>query len=179
MLANEPKVMDAAWSTFIAMAHLTDEVPIKSRRGVLHCGFTFLVQSESLNTTKCAVLFNKNLGLPIISSSFTYYCGVFLFAVAVQWDVNVARFDLVSEQSQAAFAFVDLMQHNDHHCDHSAGPPMPRAHAGHAASPGAERTDDTKVIIDAPEGTESAIPPKYALNKANVHAMRKLAGASH
>ena len=105
LLADDPKIMDTVWS-FISMAQLAHNVPVESRQAVLDCEFTFWTQSEPLNTTRCAVLFNRSPGVPIVSSSFTYYRDVFLFALAVRWNVNVARFDLVPEQSQVAFAFV-------------------------------------------------------------------------
>ena len=35
----------------------------------------------------------------MVSSSFTYCCKTFLFTPAVQWDIDVARFDLVPNQS--------------------------------------------------------------------------------
>ena len=52
LLGDNPKEMDTAWSTFIAMAHLADEVPIESRQAVLDGGFTFWVQCESRKKKK-------------------------------------------------------------------------------------------------------------------------------
>ena len=53
------------------------------------------MQSVKLNTTRCVVLFNRELGVPIVSPTFLYYREVFLFALAV----DVVRFDLMPEPS--------------------------------------------------------------------------------
>ena len=89
--------------------------------------------------------------MPIINSSFTYYHDVFLFALAVRWVVNIARMDLMSERTQAAFAFVELMWQNDHHRDHSAGPPPPRAHA---AWPWTKRSGAGALLANTQDNTE-------------------------
>ena len=83
---------------------------MESRRAILDCSYTFWTQSEHLNTTQCAVLFNRQLGVPMVSSSFTFYRNAFLFALAVRWDIDVARFNLLIEQPTTAFGFVNLMQ---------------------------------------------------------------------
>ena len=51
---------------------------------------TAATQSEQLSMTRCAVLFNRQLGVPMVSSSFTFYRDVFLFALAVRWGIDVA-----------------------------------------------------------------------------------------
>ena len=61
----------------------------------------------------------------MVSSSFTFYRDAFLFALAVRWDIDVARFDLGIEQSTAAFGFVNLMQRAA----------RPHAEAGNSGSP--------------------------------------------
>ena len=81
-MAEDPKIMDSAWSTFLSCAHLADEIPVESRQAILDCGYTFWTQLDQLNTTRCAVLFNKQLGVPMVSSFFTFYRDAFLFAMA-------------------------------------------------------------------------------------------------
>ena len=65
-------MMDNAWSTFIASSHLVDDVLPESRQAVLAYGDTFWTHSETLNTAHRVVLFNKDLGVPIMSSKITY-----------------------------------------------------------------------------------------------------------
>ena len=60
------------------------------------------------------MLFHRELGVPIVNSSFTYYRDVFLLALAVRWDLEVARFDLVPDQARAAFSLIKFMQRSDH-----------------------------------------------------------------
>ena len=55
------------------------------------------------------MLFRRLLGVPMVSAEFVTYRDAFLFALSVHWDVDVAKYDLTPEQSQAAFAFVDLL----------------------------------------------------------------------
>ena len=83
---------------------------MENGNAVLDCSYTFWVQSEALNTTSGVVLFHQELGVPIVNSNFQYYRDAFSFTLAVRWDVDVARFDLVPEQSQVAFAFVDAVK---------------------------------------------------------------------
>ena len=70
-------------------------------------GFRFWTMSATLTTTRCTLLFRNLVGFPLVSSEFLKYRDSFLFALAVHWGVNVLRYDLSPEQSQAAFSFVD------------------------------------------------------------------------
>ena len=69
-------------------------------------------RGENLEPTKfgMAKFIVQQLGVPMVSSSFTFYRDAFLFALAVRWDIDVERFDLVIEQFTAAFGFVNVMQ---------------------------------------------------------------------
>ena len=46
-----------------------------------------------------------------MNSDFIYYSNVFLYAASLKWGIEVNRFDLTPKQSQAAFAFSDILQH--------------------------------------------------------------------
>ena len=36
-MAEDPKIMDSAWYTFLSCAHLADEIPMESRHAILDC----------------------------------------------------------------------------------------------------------------------------------------------
>ena len=88
---------------------LAEDVPVESRTRVLDCGFTCWNSLLTVTTTRCAVLFRRLLGMPMGSSEFVTYRDAFLFALSVHWDVDVAKYDLTPEQSQAVFILVDLL----------------------------------------------------------------------
>ena len=115
------------------------------------------------------MLFHRELGLPIVNSSFTYYRDVFLFALAVRWDIDVASFDLVPKQAQAAFSFIELMQRSEHQREfaHRVTSPSGDRLAGSGFAGGVQTNQANPVL-----------PHKYAPTKAHVHAVRKQAGAS-
>ena len=68
------------------------------------------INSSHSTTTRGAVLFKQMLNVHMVSSTFQYYRDCFLFALSVSWDVDVQRFDLTPDQSQAALAYVDIMR---------------------------------------------------------------------
>ena len=78
---------------------LAEDVPVESRTPVLDRGFTCWNFSLTLTTTRCAVLFRRLLGVPMVSSEFVTYRDAFLFALSVHWDVDIAKYDLTPEQS--------------------------------------------------------------------------------
>ena len=109
----------------------------------------------------------------------------------MQWGVEVTRFDLTLEQSQAAFAFVDLLQKGRGHPHrHSAnaksatGPSDNRGMtpmqldigAGYANSNHRDQLGNAKHGQDA--DADSEIPLAYAMTKADAKAVRKRGGSS-
>ena len=180
LLAEDTAVLDATWCTLLNMPELSAEVPVESRATVLDVGFRFWTMSATLTTTRCTLLFRNLVGLPRVSSEFLKYRDSFLFALAVHWDVDVMRYDLSPEQSQAAFGFVDYLSNatNDSaagtnsgsgavlHQEHGMGFQSP--HAGPSA--GEQRADDKADIRQEIS--------KYAMVKGNIKAVRKRAGAS-
>ena len=109
LVADDLSRLDSAWCMLLDTPGLAEEVPLESRTAVLDCGFTCWTTSTTLTTTRCAVLFRRLLGVSMLSSAVVTYRDAFLFALSVHWDVDVARYDLSPEQSQAAFALVDLL----------------------------------------------------------------------
>ena len=90
--------------------------PAQSRQlehmsNMLTAGCNLWVTSNHFTTTRGAVLFKQLPNGNMVSSSFEYYRDCFLFALSVAWDVDVQRFDLALEQSEAAFGYVDIMKH--------------------------------------------------------------------
>ena len=128
--------------------------------------------------TQCTVLFNRQLGVPMVSSSFTFYCDANLFALAVRWDIDVARFDLVIEHSTAVFGFVNLMQHaaRPHAEVGNLGSPV-RSSTGHWGTAEGPRGDGVAEAAHAGV-PEQDMPDKYAMTKASVRAVQKQAGGS-
>ena len=124
------------------------------------------------------MLFHRELGVPIVNSSFTYYRDVFLLALAVRWDLEVARFDLVPDQARAAFSLIKFMQRSDHRREFAnrvASPPGERPTGGSAGGAHEAGTADAP---GADDPADHVLPHKYALTKAHVRAVRKQAGAS-
>ena len=66
--------------------------------------------AEYVLQSQCSKLIRSLLGVPIVNSRFEYYRNAFLYTALLRWGVKVARFDLTPEQSQAAFAFLVLLQ---------------------------------------------------------------------
>ena len=109
-LGRNPELLDIAWATLFKSPEKAEEIPEEHRVGVLTTGYNLWVTSNHLTTTRGAVLFKHLLNVNMVSSSFQYYRDCFLFALSVAWDVDVQRFDLAPEQSQAAFSYVDIMK---------------------------------------------------------------------
>ena len=176
--AHGGRSQDHGQSTFLSCAHLADEIPVESRQAILDCGYTFWTQWDQLNTTRCAVLFDKQLGVPRVSFSFTFYRNAFLFALAVRWDIDVACFDLIMEQSIAAFGFVNLIQRAARPNTEAGNSGLPhRSSAGPQGAADGQRGDGGAEAAHAGV-PEHDVPDKYAMTKANVRAVRKQAGAS-
>ena len=153
LIARDRHVLDGAWSTFLALLQFADDVPVDSRNAVRDCGCAFWQHSEGLNTTRCAVLFESELGVPIVNSSFTYYRDVLPFALAVHWDIDVPRLDLVPHQAQAAFSFIELMQRSDHRREFAnrvAFPPGERPTGGSTGGTHEAGTTDVPGADDRP-----------------------------
>ena len=165
-------MLDGVWSAFLASHYLADEVRIGSRNAILDCGCAFWIQSEGLDTTRCVVFFNRELGVPIVNSSFTYCRDVFPLTLAVRWDIDVAHFDLVLEQSQAAFAFAELMRRSENWRSFISRVASPSGAAAPSHAAGAAHTPASE------ESMEPVLPHKYAMTNANVRALRKQARSS-
>ena len=99
MVADDKQTLDTAWCMLLDTPGLAEDVPVESRTPVLDCGFTCWNSSLTLTTTRCAVLFGRLLGVPMVSSEFVTYRDAFLFALSVHWDVDIAKYDLTPEQS--------------------------------------------------------------------------------
>ena len=110
LLAENLELLDKAWATLFKSPEKAEEIPEEHRVGMLTTGYNLWVTSNHLTTTRGAVLFKHLLNVNMVSSSFEYYRDCFLFALSVAWDVDVQRFDLAPEQSQAAFSYVDIMK---------------------------------------------------------------------
>ena len=91
-----------------------------------------------------------------------------------------ARYDLSPEQSQAAFAMVDLLARYQTLGGRAQGAGEPHHHGGHGDRDGARRTGATVEGVGAPVGADAdcKAPDKYAMTKSNIRAVRKQAGAS-
>ena len=98
-MAEDGAVLDKAWCTVLDTPGLAEDVPVESRNVVLDCGFTSSNVFSTRNTTRCAVLFRRVLGVSMVSSSFVTCRDAFLFALFVHWDVDMATYDLSLEQS--------------------------------------------------------------------------------
>ena len=152
LLAEDTSVVDATWCTLLNMPELSADVPVEGRAAVLDVGFRFRTMSATLTTTRCALLFRNLVGFPLVSSEDLKYRDSFPFALAVQWGVDVLRYDLSPEQSQAAFGFVNYLSNvaRDSAAGNNSGsgaiPPQDpemgfhRTHAGPSA--GEQRADD-------------------------------------
>ena len=105
LVEDDRQTLDTDWCTLRDTPGVAEDVPVESRTPVLDCGFTCWNSSSTLTTTRCAVLFRRLLGVPMVSSEFVAYRDAFLFALSVHRDGDVARYDLSPEQFQAAFTF--------------------------------------------------------------------------
>ena len=94
LVTDDVLLLDSAWCMLLDTPGLAEQVPLESRTTVLDCGYTWWTTSNTLTTTRCAVLFRRLLGVPIVRLQFLTYRDAFLFALAVHWDVDVARYDL-------------------------------------------------------------------------------------
>ena len=188
LVADNLSTLDSAWCMLLDTPGLAEEVHVESRSAVLVCGFTCRSTSATLTTTRCAVLFRRLLGVSMVSSAFVTYRDAFLFALSVHWDVDVARYDLSPEQSQAAFALVDLLA-----ADLTYGRGRTGASQGSdaASTPGAavpdqpSQTDDDRAegaghgsARHGSAGDAMEVLEKYAMTKKNIRSVRKQAGAS-
>ena len=180
LLAEDTAVLDATWCTLLNMPELSAEVPVESRATFVDVGFRFWTMSATLTTTRCALLFRNLVGFPLVSSEFLKYRGSFLFALAVHWDVDVLRYDLSPEQSQAAFGFVDYLSNATN--DSAAG-----TNSGSGAVPHQEHRMGFQSLLAGPSAEEQRADDKadirqeiskYAMVKGNIRAIRKRAGAS-
>ena len=110
LLAENPKLMDEACSLLLRKPEKAEEVPEEDRPNVLMAGYGAWAASKHMTTTRGAVLFKQLLNMHMVCSAFQHYRDCFLFALSVSWDVDVQRFDLMPDQSQAAFAYVEIMR---------------------------------------------------------------------
>ena len=181
LVADDKQTLDTAWCMLLDTPGLAEDVPVESRTPVLDCGFTCWNSSLTLTTTRCAVLFRRLLGVPMVSSEFVTYRDAFLFALSVHWDVDVAKYDLTPEQSQAAFAFVDLLA-ADLTYGRAGLTSGEEATAGRASAPApgnpADAGDPSEGERPGHADGELEEPDKYAMTKQNIRAVRKQAGAS-
>ena len=181
LVVDDKQTLDTAWCTLLDTPGLAEDVPVKSRTPVLDCGFTCWNSSSTLTTTHCAVLFRRLLGVPMVSSVFVTYREAFLFAFSVRWDVDVTRYDLSPEQSQAAFAFVDLLAADLTYGRAgfaSGDEATARRAAGAAPGPSVDADEPSEAERPSYAGGEFEEPDKYAMTKQNIRAVRKQARAS-
>ena len=133
------------------------------------------------------MLFRSLLGVPIFNSNFI----VFLYAASMQWGVDVTRFDLTPEHSQAAFVFFDLLQgaqtqpkrHNvlarsllEAYDPQGAAPMQLDAHARSLDNGHTDAVSGSHGALGFAANSE--VPPAYAMNKANARAVQKCGGSS-
>ena len=114
-MVEDAECRDGAWRAMPEQPVLTKEVPLDTAQVLPDIGYLHWTSSQRLSTCRCSMLFRSPLGGPIVNSSFTYYKNASRYAAFVQWGVEVTRFDLMPQQSQAAFAFVDLLQQGRGH----------------------------------------------------------------
>jgi hypothetical protein len=110
LLAENLDLLDQGWSHLLKHPDKAEDIPEEHRSNVLTAGYNVWINSSHLTTTRGAVLFKQRLNVHMVSSTFQYYRDCFLFALSVSWDVDVQRFNLTPHQSQAAFAYVDIMR---------------------------------------------------------------------
>jgi len=110
LLAENLDLLDQGWSHLLKHPDKAEDIPEEHRSNVLTAGYNVWINSSHLTTRRGTVLFKQMLNVHMVSSTFQYYRDCFLFALRVSWDVDVRRFDLTPDQSQAAFAYVDIMR---------------------------------------------------------------------
>ena len=161
--------------TLLDTPGLAEGVRVESRNVVLNCEFTYRNASAILNTTRCAILFRRLLEVSMVSLPFLTYRDAFLFALSMHWDVDVARYSLSPEQSQAAFTLGDLLARDQSLGGGAHGAREPHPHGGHDDCDGAGRTGAAVEGVGPPEGTDADCkdPDKYAMTKGNIRAVRK------
>ena len=187
LLAQNIELLDKAWATLLNSPEKAEEIPEEHRGSVLTVGYNLWVTSNHLTTTRGAVLFKQLLNVNMVSNSFQYYRDCFLFALSMAWDVDVQRFDLAPEQSQAAFSYMDIMKHAN-----SISPPRgPRGRwagqvqmaesAGDAGGSMGQPTQQVRQDGGAGGGTATSASDgemKYALTKHNLKLLRKRASVT-
>ena len=187
LLAENVELLDKAWATLLKSPEKAEEIPQEHRVSVLTTGYNLWVTPNHLTTTRGTVLFKQLLNVNMVSSSFQYYRDCFLFALSVAWDVDVQRFDLAPEQSQAAFSYVDIMKHAT-----KISPQRGARGRWDRQAQMAENAGDAGASMGQPnqhvrqDGGAGGDPAhsvlegemKYALTKHNLKLLRKRAGVT-
>ena len=176
-------LLDQGWSHLLKHPDKSEDIPEEHRSNVLTAGYNVWINSSHLTTTRGAVLFKQMLNVLMVSSTFQYYKDCFLFALSVSWDVDVQRFDLTPDQSQAAFAYVDIMRQAQRVSPLRDGPWRGKrwASAGNNAGDGAQRETQAGKHEGPTEGArygeQTYADDKYALSPGHLKDLRKRAGA--
>ena len=73
LMAEDDEKRDDAWCTMLEQPHLIEEVPVHTTQAVLNIGYRLWTASGKMSTSRCSVLFQSLLGVPIVNPDFIYY----------------------------------------------------------------------------------------------------------